>query len=182
LSDKPNTPEEAPLKPNDPAAIRRAHIAHEATLRSLGLLYYLGTIFLVLLAVITLYLGTPADIQAPLSDPLSAALALGGALLLGLTGRGLRTLRPWARVPVMSLSTLGLFYFPMGTMICGYALYLVLCRQGQVVFSQGYQQVIEATPEIDYRTPWIAWLLFGLILLIMLSAAFGRLLSGTPQP
>lgn len=164
---------------NTQLAIRRAHIAHEATLRSLGLLYYLGTIFLVLLATITLYHGTPADTPSPLSDPLTAALALGAALLLGLTGRGLRTLQPWARVPVMSLSTLGLFYFPMGTMICGYILYLVLCRQGQAVFSQDYQQVIEATPEIDYRTPWIAWLLFGLILLIMLSAAFGRLLSET---
>ena len=173
-------PKQEPQEYNDPATIRRSHIAHEATLRSLGLLYYLGALFLILLATITLALGSPADTPSPLSDPLTAALALIGALLLGLTGRGLRTMQPWARIPVMSLSTLGLFYFPMGTMICGYILYLVLCRQGQMVFSQDYQQIIKATPEIDYRTPWIAWLLFGLILLIMLSATFGRLLSELP--
>jgi hypothetical protein len=180
LSNKPETSEEAPLENDQAAAIRRAHIAHEATLRSVGLLYYLGAVFLLLLGIITLVQGVPEEATGTLSEPLSAALALGGALLLAGTGRALRVLRPWARVPVMSLSVLGLFYFPMGTLICGYILFMVLSRKGQVVFSQAYQQVIKATPEIDYQTPWIAWVLFILILMIMLSAAVGRLLSGTP--
>ena len=158
-------------------AVRSAHIAHEATLRSVGLLYYLGAIFLVMLAITTLYRGTPADVPTTLSDPAAAALALAIAAALALAGYGLHKIKPWARVPVMSISTLGLFYFPVGTMICGYILYMVLNKKGQVIFSQEYQEIIKATPQIGYRTPLIAWVLLGLILLIIVSAALGLMLS-----
>jgi len=158
-------------------AVRSAHIAHEATLRSAGLLYFVAAIFLVLLAAITLYRGTPAETTTTLSDPAAAALALAIAAALAVAGYGLREIKPWARVPVMSISTLGLFYFPVGTMICGYILYMVLNQKGQVIFSQEYQGIIEATPQIGYRTPLIAWVLLGLILLILFSASLGVMLS-----
>jgi len=107
-----------------------------------------------------------------------------GALLLVLgagqlvAGWGVRALRPWARILGCVISVIGLFGFPVGTLINAYVLYLFLSRKGRTVFAPEYLEVIEATPDVKYRTSIVVWiflaLLAGLIVLGVAVALFNR--------
>jgi succinate dehydrogenase/fumarate reductase cytochrome b subunit len=90
-------------------------------------------------------------------------------------GRWLRALNPKARIPATLLSVLGLFGFPVGTLIGLYVLYLLHSKKGVMVFSPEYRQVIEATPQIRYRTSLLAWLFLGLIVLALMGLIAGGL-------
>jgi hypothetical protein len=67
-----------------------------------------------------------------------AALATGFFLI----ARGLRTLRPGVRTPTIILAVLGLLGFPLGTLINGYILWLVLSKKGQFIFSPEYPAIV----------------------------------------
>lgn len=183
MSDNPYAPPNAPVEDmpegGRDAEIRYRHIGHEASLRSVGLLYYLGAFFLCGTGLLMLFGQSQAtEGAAPLLEGVS-----GGALMLALSialfsvGFGLRRVRPWVRIPAMALSTLGLFSFPVGTLINGYILYLIMSEKGRMVFSEQYQHIIEATPEIRYRTPLIAWAFVILIIFLILSALLTPILS-----
>jgi len=141
-------------------AIRRAHIGHEASIKAVGILYYLGG---VLVAV-----GGIATLRA------DAAMALGlvsvGILQL-FAGWGVRGLRRWGRILGCILSALGLLGFPIGTLINAYILYLLLSKKGRTIFAPEYQDVIAATPDVKYRTSIVVWIVLGL-LVILVAAAF----------
>jgi len=144
--------------------IRKKYINHEASVKSIGFLYFLGAFFLIVAGVIGLIYND--------EDPLVARIFVATLLIcLGLfqlwVGRGLRTLKSWARIPTGILSGIGLLGFPIGTIINGYILYLVFCKKGSTVFSPEYQQVIAATPNIKYKTPIIIWILLGLLIFIL---------------
>ncbi len=68
------------------------------------------------------------------------AMALLGAVFF-LLGRGLRRLRRGVRGPTIALAGLGLLGFPLGTLINGYILWLMLSKKGQLVFSPEYAAV-----------------------------------------
>jgi hypothetical protein len=155
---------------SDAERIRREHIKRETSIRSVGILYYIGGVFMVLAgiglsAVLITGPGTASQ------EPGMAFLYIIGPVYLGLgvlslaVGRGLRKLRPWARLVTIVLSAIGLLGFPVGTLINGYILYLVLSAQGKRVFEDDYPAIIDATPDIKYRTSAVTWAVVGLMIL-----------------
>jgi hypothetical protein len=149
-------------------AIRREHINHEASIKAVGFLYYLGG------AMVTI--GAVATLTQQESVAAVLLLVFGPAQLVA--GWGVRALRPWGRVLGCVLSGIGLLAFPIGTLINAYILYLFLSKKGRTIFAPEYQEVIEATPHVKYRTSIVVWiflaLLIGLILLGVTVALFRR--------
>jgi len=149
-------------------AIRREHLNHEASIRAVGLLYYLGGV----LVVVAAFAG-PASAEPAFALGL---LVVGVAQVVG--GWAVRAFLPWGRNLGCVLSVIGLFGFPIGTVINGYILYLFLSKKGRTVFTPEYQEVIASTPEIKYRTSIIVWIflavLAGLLLLGLGVALLGR--------
>jgi hypothetical protein len=93
-----------------------------------------------------------------------------GALATGFffMGRALRTLRPGVRIPTVILAGLGLLGFPLGTLINGYILWLVLSKKGQFIFSPEYPAIVKATPHVKYRTSLLAWIALGAAVILVL--------------
>jgi hypothetical protein len=141
-------------------AIRQAHIKHEASVKSVGVLYFLGAAFLLLIGVVSMVSG---DLGRLAMGALFCLLA-AGQLVVGI---GLRGLKSWARIPTGILSGIGLIGFPLGTLINGYILYLVFCQKGATVFSDDYKRVIAETPHIKYRTSIVVWILLGLVVALI---------------
>lgn len=140
-------------------AVRQAHISVEASLRSVGLLYYLGTVGLIVSGIVML---------AGRVEIGTITLALGVAM--GVVGYGLRTLKPWVRIPAIILAALGLLGFPVGTLINGYVLYLLLCAKGRHIFTPEYEEIRRATPHVRYRTSIVVWIVVGFLVLAMAAA------------
>jgi hypothetical protein len=157
-------------------AIRQEHIKHEASIRSVGVLYYLGGGFMLLgaLALIGL-LGTSQDTPFLYGMGL-AYLALGGLSIA--LGRGIRAYRPWARTTGIVLAAIGLLGFPIGTLINGYILYLFLAQKGKRIFEPDYPDIVAATPHIKYRTSLVLWVVLGLLLLAMAALIASAVVSG----
>lgn len=147
-------------------AVRQEHISVEASLRSVGLLYYLGTIGLIVSGLVMF---------AGLFDIGMISLALG--LAMGVIGYGLRTLKPWVRIPAIILAVIGLLGFPVGTLINGYVLYLLLCTRGRFVFTPEYEAIRKATPHVRYRTSIVVWIVVGFLVLAVAAAVLIPVLS-----
>lgn len=165
--------------------IRQEHIKHEASVKSIGLLYFLSAGFLILS-------GTIAVTSARgVAESVAAALVLlafaAGFITVGI---GLSRLKPWARIAGAIFSGLSLFIctpvallargaggVAFGAIINAYALYLLLSRKGKTVFSDGYKQVIQDTPHIKYRTSILVWIVGGLVLLILLMGVLGMFVA-----
>jgi len=155
---------------NQSEQIRKAHIKHETSVRSIGLLYFLGAAILILAGPIGF-----------LSNEGGGALVALCLLILGAAqisvGIGLRGLKPWSRVPTGILSGIGLLGFPIGTLINGYILFLVFSKKGATVFSEGYKRVIEETPHIRYRTSIVVWIFLALLLLLIGAGLLGLVIA-----
>jgi hypothetical protein len=156
---------------DDPVGIRTAHINHEASVKSVGTLYFLGGIILGFWTLFNAYaLITGHEYAKESAWSLVACLALVTALQLWL-GVGLRKLKKSARGIAAILSAIGLIGVPLGTVISAYILYLLMSRKGKTVFSPEYRQVIEATPDIKYKTSKVMWavlMIFGLVILAII--------------
>jgi hypothetical protein len=150
--------------------IRTTHLQHEASVKSVGLLYYLGGGAMLLFTVISLAGGRAEGFV------LALIFALLGAGQIAV-GTGLRKLRPWARIPTGILSGIGLLGFPLGTLINGYILYLIFCQKGATVFSPDYQRVMAATPHLRYRTSIVVWIFLALVAVLVGVAIFGFVLA-----
>ena len=158
-------------EPDSPEAIRKKHLNHEASVKSIGLLYMLGGILLLL---------STAGTLAPLVVNGSAtwqqiALPAGIAVLsLGylVCGFGIRGLKPWTKIPVSFLAAIGLLGFPIGTLISAYILYLILSKKGAMVLSPAYKEIIRATPHIRYRTSIWIWILLALFIALLIFIFF----------
>jgi len=148
-------------------AIRREHLNHEASVKSVGMLYYLSAVVMFFVAVSILVAGIE---QNQALEVVFAIVYLVLAFLFAPIGRGLRKLRSWVKIPVTILSAIGLIGFPVGTIINGYIIYLVWSKKGGMVFSTPYHEIVEQTPHIKYRTSIVVWLLLALILIGILAA------------
>jgi len=156
---------------NNAEQIRTDHIKHEASVKSVGLLYFLAAAIFILAGATSMAANEWPRIVVAL-----AFVCLGGLQIW--VGIGVRQLKSWARIPTAVLSGFGLLAFPFGTLINGYILYLVLCQKGRTVFSDDYKRVIEQTPHIKYKTSIIVWIFLGLLLLLVglgfFAVLFGR--------
>ncbi len=162
----PDTPPVSDI-PENPEEVRRAHLNTEASIQAVGALYYLGALILVATALG----GFFTDSEANLGVRVATATLLAGVGVFQLfVGTGLRRLMPWARIPTAILSGIGMLGFPVGTLVNGYILYLVLSRKGALVFTDGYKAVVSATPDIKYKTPKAIWILLGLLIAILFLA------------
>ena len=152
-------------------AIRRAHLNHEASLKAVGFLYYLGGALVLVAGIVTLGGKSAGDDNPVAIGMLLIALSVAQAF----AGWGVRALLRWGRVLGCILSAIGLLGFPFGTIINGYILYLFLSKKGRTIFSPEYKEVIAATPHVKYRTSIIVWIFLALVLgliLVGVGAAF----------
>lgn len=163
--------------PPDAERLRAAYLKHEASVRSFGLLYYLGAVVFAAIAV----LGVVGGFVSVEGEPLEALL--GGLLFAAIAalnfwlGRGLRALRRSARNVATVFCALGLIGFPLGTLINGYGLYLLRSKQGAMVFSPEYAAIREATPDMQYKTPTRTWILLGVVLVLAVGVTVAAVLS-----
>jgi hypothetical protein len=154
---------------SDAEAIRMAHLSHEASVRSIGSLYYLGGILTAITLVSLLVVGvTGGDTFGP-GDVFGFAILFGMLTISFGIGRGLRTLRRSAQIFAGLISTLGLLAFPIGTLINGYILCLLFSSKGNRVFSAEYKEIIEQTPHVVYRQSTLLAVLAVILLLLLLT-------------
>ena len=144
--------------------IRRQYLKHEASVKSIGSLYFVSGAIFTLVGIMAVVAVGSANARGLDAVPAMVLIALSAGLIA--VGVGLRRLRKWARVPTGIFSGLGLLGFPIGTLINGYILYLVFSRKGRMVFSDEYQDVIAQTPHIKYRTSIVVWILLALLLVL----------------
>jgi hypothetical protein len=170
MSQDANNPYRAPETNIIPEAseqqkIRLEHLGHEASIKSVGMIFYLVAIPLGLSAI-----GYVFTINASnRADGILIALGLIVlTLILVWTAVQLRRLKPGARIPATLFSIVGLAGFPIVTIIGLYSLYVIHCKKGRTILSVDYQQIVQATPELRYRTPAIIWI--GIVLLLLLIA------------
>ena len=168
-------------------ATRKKYLSHEASIKSIGVLYLLGSILGFLGTVVYLVLGL-ASIIMPSRNP-AESLGLGIFLLAFavfagalstfqfILARGLRRLTPWCRIGGIVVSCLGLLGFPIGTLISAYFLYLLGSQKGVYVFSPEYARVIAATPHIKYKTSIIVWIFLGILMFVIGLAVIGVIVS-----
>jgi hypothetical protein len=164
----PYAPPKARVSDVIPAAseaesIRKDHIKHEASIRSIGMLYYLSGVFM-LLAAIGLIVAGFAGTEQSIAFGLAPVYLVLGVLSIAVA-RGIRALQPWARTTCIVLSVIGLLGIPIGTLINGYFLYLLLCAKGKRIFEADYSGIVAATPHIKYRTSPIVWILLAVLVL-----------------
>jgi hypothetical protein len=149
--------DDVPANP-EAEAIRRAHINHEASIKAVGFLYYLGGGVMVLAGLASL-----AGVRGGETAVMMALfLILGVAYVFA--GYGVRALRAWGRIVGIVLSVIGLLGFPVGTLINAYILYLYLSKKGRTIFAPEYQDVIAATPHVKYKTSIIVWIFLALVI------------------
>lgn len=151
--------------------VRREHLPIESRIRSLGSLYILGG---ALAGVPMLIFGFTTALSSIGGGLLPAAHEVGvllgmGAFWAGLffMGLHLRRLRAWARWAAVALCSVGLLAVPMGTLVSGYFLYVLLSAKGATVFTPAYQEVIRQTPHVRLRTSPLAWAVLALLLVAL---------------
>lgn len=164
--------------------IRKKHHGHETSIKSIGFLYYLSAGLCGLLFLggggVDMFRIIQGNQVAGVVFAIFLSLglyAMIGALSLWL-GWGLRRLRSKARIGAIVLSVIGLIGFPIGTIINIYFLYLLCSKKGAMVFSPEYQEVIRQTPHMKYKTPVAAWIVLGLLILLVAAAIMGAFVFG----
>jgi len=150
--------------------IRLEHIKHETSVRSIGILYYLSG-GLMCLGAIGLFFGAFATRTDPMMIGLAVVYLAIGPLML-FVARGVRTLRSWARTTTIVLAAIGLLGFPVGTLINGYILYLMLSKKGKRIFEDDYKDIIAATPHVKHRSSMLVWIVLGLLLIVLIAIIF----------
>ena len=153
--------------------VRKAHFRHESSIRSISILYYFVGAMMSLVALAQL-LPRPDGFSLRIFLFSISSLFAAAHFLLAVW---LRKLDSRARIPATVLAVLGLFTFPVGTLINGYIIYLLNSAKGVKVFSKEYIQAIQETPEIKYKTSFVVLLLVGILLFLLLVAVLAPLIS-----
>jgi hypothetical protein len=158
-------------------ALRRGLLSHEAQLQSIGALMLLGTIYLpigppmVLLSLFRLVLAPFSD-GGLLGELTLAAVLFGGGLLCTAygalswrAGTGLRRVDPKHLRLYTVMVSLWLLSFPLGSLMGGWALYMLHSSKGKQVFGSEYQEARLLTPHIQNKWSVWTWVLLGLLVL-----------------
>ncbi len=164
---------------NEAEEIRTKHLKHEASIKAVGFLYFLGA---VLVALSLVGVGFAAFYSG--SGPGGPELGIFALLFVVcvaqfFAGWGLRKLRPWSKVPAGIVAAVSLISIPIGTIFGLYFLYLIFSAKGRTILSPGYQDIVAQTPHLRYRTPIWIWILLlvallGFIALIFFGSAVPR--------
>jgi len=155
---------------SSPEAIRRVHIGHETSVRTVGSLYaLLGGMVLLPVLMGLLEAMTSASRRNDFVS-LMLALAIGAGLLF--LGANTRHLKPWARIVMAVVSGL-LAAITLFTVIIPalnlYVLWLMLSTKGRMVFSPAYQQIIALTPNVRPGVSVISRFLLCLVILFVIA-------------
>ncbi|PAY20383.1 hypothetical protein CKO51_05960 [Rhodopirellula sp. SM50] len=163
------------LGESDVESYRRRYLSHEASIKSIGFLYLIPGVLLLVFFVGML--GVAAVSLLVDGNGLQGMGLVEAALVVGIygglgsvqiyTGLGLRRFKIAARRLATVFSVFGLLIFPFGTLINGYILYLLQSQKGKVVFSESYQDAIRRTPHIKYRTSLIVKVLVVILIAVM---------------
>lgn len=160
--------------------VRQAHLKHEAQLRSVGLLYFLGAFIMLVMAVPFLFAFPEAGSREANDLPMLLFFTLfpfAVAFVFCTVGYGFRALRSWVRIPGTAFGLLGLTQFPLGTLINAYVLYLMYCPKGRTVLAPDYARVRAATPHLRHRRGLLGTLvlmiLIGVITFVLVEAYYG---------
>ncbi len=147
-------------------SIRRDHLSHEASCKGIGALYIISAIGLALASFGWLLIASDtSDMPDGAPELVVASIVVGlFAVIYLVTGLGLRKLKGKARIAAVVLCCIGLLGFPVGTILNGYFLYLLLSTKGKMVFSEEYKEIIAQTPHVKYRTPAWLWVLLAVLL------------------
>lgn len=156
--------------PSDSALeTRKAYLTHEASVRSIGSLYYLSAGLMIC-----------ASLGGLVNDKSAATVKIATSALLAIlasiqiwAGSKVRKLDPAARTPITVLSCLGLLAIPVGTLINGYILYLILSEKGKYVFSEEYRAVVAATSEVKYRMSPLVLIFVALVIVLVVLGIVG---------
>lgn len=157
--------------PSDSESIRKYYLSNEASIKSIGTMYFLGALLLGIATIVYgfAFLDSINSRSRYFSMTFISGLAMlfSGTLTIvqGICAWGLWRLRGWARILATTLSCFGVLLIPVGTLICGYFLYLLQCDKANVVFSAAYKNVIRETPHVKYKTPALNWIILGLVIL-----------------
>ena len=106
--------------------IRREHINHEASVMSVGVLYYFGA---VIGFVISCFAFATGISEGRVETILWSSFLIVLCVAQGVTAWGLRRLLGWARIPTIVISGIGLLGFPLGTLVNGYKIGRASCRE-----------------------------------------------------
>jgi hypothetical protein len=175
-------PYEAPQTYNDPLApprdaetVRRELISTETSLKTIGILYYLGGGALLIGGIGALEKPEAMEGVTGLAERAAGGLFIALGIAQFIVGTAVRKLKPWSRIGVGVLSGVGLVVgFPIGTLINAYILFLVFGKKGQMVFSEPYKDVIAATPLVKYKTSKVVvWIILGSILALVIAIIIG---------
>jgi hypothetical protein len=158
--------------------IRQTHLKHEASIKSIGTLYVLGGFFGVLGGLGLIFQGVTGG-GIGLIELLILIVVLFVSVLQIVSAFGLRRLAPWARTTSSVVAALGLLAVPIGTLISLYFLYLLLSKKATMIFSEEYQDVLQATPHIKYKTSIVVWIFLLLLLGLIVAVIVLPMLVGT---
>ncbi|WP_395742744.1 hypothetical protein [Prosthecobacter sp.] len=149
--------------------IRREYLNTEATIKSVGILYYLGTVALTAIGVIALTRDDPHKNEY---DLLLGMLLIVMGIGMGIAAFGLRRLQNWARPLTILLSSvaviIGLVNQSWGVVIHVYILAQVLGKRGKFVMTPEYHRVIAATPHVKRKTSVVMKVLLAVLLIILI--------------
>jgi hypothetical protein len=129
------------ILPTHSELVRQENFKFEQSVRSIGVLYLLaGTLFIVGAIAALNILGLGGIVWV------IPSLIVGGGLIW--LSNLLQSLDPLGQKPALIISIIGMLLFPIGTVLGGYALVLLLCKRGRYIYSDEYRQIISDTPEI----------------------------------
>ncbi|QDV43379.1 hypothetical protein Enr13x_32350 [Stieleria neptunia] len=167
-------------------AFRRKYLSHEASIKSIGLLYIIPGVLMLLFFVVMA--GVAAVSLLVDGNGMQGMGLVEAALVVGLygglgsvqiyTGLGLRRFKIAARRLATVFSVIGLLIFPFGTLINGYILYLLQSQKGKVVFSEAYQDAIRRTSHIKYQTSLIVKVLLVILIAVISLGVVALVLGG----
>ena len=185
-------------------AVRRKYLSHEASVASIGSLHYLGVIIGVIALAMT-FSAPCSNPRGARGNRLSAVRCDSRVFvclrvrqpLTGYRLDGTEILARWTEVVLSSILLLIYLIVIVSTavqpsnpetgptiggsvvlsLILGYILFLLLTKKGSIVFSPEYRLIIERTPHIKYRTSWILKGCLIFVVVVILLAVIGAILS-----
>jgi hypothetical protein len=157
-----------PIQSTDAEAVRGEHLKTEASIKSVGILYYLGGCALLLASLASSGKFGKMDGIEDLAGQAAVGLIFVLAIAQFIVGSAVRKLKPWSRIGIGILSGIGLLGFPVGTLINAYILFLTFGKKGRMVFSEPYKEIIAATPHMKYKTSKAVWIILAVVIAIIL--------------